>query len=104
MDVTLLYFDGCPSWHEADSYLRSLAQEIPDMVVRHQLVDTPKAAELHRFQGSPSFQIAGSDLFAPGAESFGLSCRIYQTPSGPAGSPTLSQLRHALNSSQAERA
>ncbi len=36
------------------------------------------------------------DLFAGSDAPVGLSCRIYQTPDGPAGSPTLDQLRAAL--------
>ena len=28
MDVTLLYFDGCPSWETTDQQLRSLADEL----------------------------------------------------------------------------
>lgn len=96
MKVTLLYFDDCPSWRETDAHLRALADEIPEMVVAHQLVDTPRAAVEHQFRGSPSVHVDGRDLFAEGTEPTGLSCRIYQTPDGPAGSPTLEQLRSAL--------
>lgn len=93
MQITLLYFDDCPSWHEADAHLRQLANEIPDLVIRRQLVETPAAAEEHQFRGSPSIHVNGRDLFARGDEPVGLSCRTYQTPAGPAGSPTLEQLR-----------
>ncbi len=30
-------------------------------------------------------------------EPFGLSCRMYSTPDGPAGSPTIDQLREKLS-------
>ncbi len=96
MDVTLLYFDDCPNWLDADRHLETLADEIPDLVVHRQVVDTPEEAERTGFRGSPSVQVDGVDLFADTDALVGLSCRIYQTPDGPKGSPTLSQLREAL--------
>lgn len=96
MDVTLLYFDGCPNWLDADRHLDALAAEIPELVVTRHIVDTPEEAERTRFRGSPSIQVDGADLFADADAPVGLSCRVYQTPSGPAGSPTMDQLRRAL--------
>jgi hypothetical protein len=96
VDVTLLYFEDCPSWQEASVHLKTLAEEDPELVVRHQIVDTDEAAQHHRFCGSPSIHANGRDLFASPDAPPGLSCRIYQTQDGPAGSPTLEQLRQAL--------
>lgn len=96
MEVRLLYFDDCPNWRDAAAQLDALAAENPALVVEHQVVDTPALAERTGFFGSPSIQVAGRDLFATGAESVGLSCRIYQTPDGPAGAPTIEQLRAAI--------
>ena len=95
MDVTLLYFDGCPNWQVADQRLRALAAEHGFELARRR-VETPEAAEELRFRGSPTVLVDGRDPFAEGAEPFGLSCRIYQTPDGPAGAPTLEQLRETL--------
>lgn len=95
MDVTLLYFDGCPSWQVTDRRLRTLAAERPFELTRRR-VETPEAAEELRFRGSPTVLVDGRDPFAEGDEPFGLSCRIYQTPDGPAGAPTVEQLREAL--------
>lgn len=96
MDVTLLYFDECPNWKAADGHLSALAAEMPGLnVVRH-LVDTPQEAERTGFRGSPSILVDGVDVFAHADAPVGLSCRIYETPDGPAGSPTLEQLRIAL--------
>jgi len=54
-------------------------------------------AERLRFVGSPTLLLDGQDPFAAQtAGSFGLSCRIYRTPEGPAGSPTTEQLREVL--------
>lgn len=96
MDVTLLYFEDCPNWLEADDHLRTLAGEQPEMVITRRLVETIEQAEETSFRGSPSIMINGIDPFATGDAMVGLSCRIYQTPGGPAGSPTIDQLRQAL--------
>ncbi len=95
----MLYFEGCPSWRQALVHLESLADERSDLVIHHQIVDTDEAAQRHRFCGSPSIHAHGHDLFAGPDARVGLSCRIYQTPDGPAGSPTLEQLRGALGTS-----
>jgi hypothetical protein len=95
MDVTLLYFDGCPGWQLADQRLRTLADQ-HGFEITYRKVDTPEAAEELQFRGSPTVLIDGRDVFAHGDEPVGLSCRIYHTPDGPAGSPTLTQLRAVL--------
>lgn len=93
--VELLYFDDCPNWRDADDLLRRVAHEV-DFELTRRLVDTPERAEALQFRGSPSILVDGIDPFATGHEPVGLSCRIYQTPQGPAGSPTLEQLRAVL--------
>lgn len=95
-EVTLLYFDGCPSWETTDQRLRTLANEV-DFTLRRQKVDTPEAAEAWSFRGSPTVLVDGRDVLAVGDEPVGLACRIYQTPDGPAGSPTIEQLREILD-------
>ena len=95
-EVTLLYFDGCPSWQLADQRLRELAGE-SDLLVTRRKVETPEAAAKWGFRGSPTVLVDGQDVFAVGDEPVGLSCRIYQTPDGPAGAPTLQQLREAVD-------
>ncbi len=97
MEISLLYFDDCPNWHDTDAHLRTLQAEVPDLRVTRRIVDTPEEAERTRFRGSPSILIDGVDPFADADAPVGLSCRIYQTPDGPAGSPTLDQLRTVLN-------
>ncbi len=94
--MTLLYFDDCPNWTQAAGHLDTLAAEFPDVTLSRRLVDTSEEAERVGFHGSPSILIDGVDAFAPRDAPVGLSCRMYQTPDGPAGSPTLEQLRAAL--------
>jgi hypothetical protein len=99
MDVTLQYFDDCPNWRVAEQHLSRLAREFDGLHVEHQLIATVEDAEHHRFRGSPSILINGVDPFARPEDPFGLSCRMYTTPDGPAGSPTMDQLREALTRS-----
>ena len=93
--MTLLYFDGCPSWQTADERLSALADEVGFTLTRRS-VATPEDAERLAFRGSPSILVDGRDSFAEGNEPVGMSCRVYQTPDGPAGVPTVAQLRAAL--------
>ena len=92
MDVTLLYFDGCPNWRIAEERLSALADEL-DLTVTRRQVTSPEEAG---FRGSPTILVDGRNAFAEGHEPIGLSCRMYQTPDGPAGVPTLDQLRAVL--------
>ena len=96
MNVTLLYFDDCPNWKVADGHLRTLAAENPAIVIERRIVDTVEAAEAARFRGSPSVIIDGVDPFADPDAPIGLSCRVYRTADGYAGTPTLGQLRTVI--------
>ena len=95
MNISLLYFDGCPNWKQTDADLASLAKEF-DLDVTHQKVETIEDAERWQFRGSPTILIDGTDPFARSGDPVGLACRIYQTPSGAAGAPTSDMLRSAL--------
>lgn len=98
MDIALLYFDSCPNWKIADERLATIAAERSDITVTRHLVESIEDAERLRFHGSPSILVDGVDAFADADAdtAVGLSCRVYQTPDGPAGSPTLEQLQAAL--------
>lgn len=97
--VELLYFDDCPNWRVADEHLHQLATD-HELDIVYRLVTTPEDAEALAFRGSPTVLIDGIDPFATGDEPVGLSCRIYQTPAGPAGAPTLEQLHDAIRTGQ----
>ena len=97
VDVVLQYFDDCPNWRVVDEHLRSLADEFTEMTVTHHHIDTPEEADRVGFRGSPTVLVNGVDPFATEVHPVGgLSCRVYPTPDGPAGSPTLEQLRRSL--------
>ena len=71
-----------------------VAGEFADVTVTRRLVNTPEEADRVGFRGSPTILLNGVDPFATESDPVGgLSCRVYQTPDGPAGSPTLDQLR-----------
>ena len=65
---------------------------------RLEQINSPEEAERVHFVGSPTILIDGRDPFEGSGERFGLTCRVYQTPDGLAGSPTIEQLREALYS------
>jgi hypothetical protein len=96
VEITLQYFDGCPNWKIAAARLAEIVQDRPEMTVTPLLVETPEQADAVGFRGSPSMVVDGSDLFPDQNSMVGLACRIYATPDGPAGSPTVNQLRTAL--------
>lgn len=95
MDVVVQYFEGCPNWKTAEQRLLTLADEL-DLHLTRLEVSTPEHAAEVGFRGSPTILVEGRDPFATGDEPAGLACRIYQTPDGPQGSPTVEQLRTAL--------
>jgi hypothetical protein len=88
--VTLQYFEGCPNWRVADDRLReALARAARDDVrVEHRVIGTPEEAAAAGFRGSPTILLDEQDPFADPDASVGLSCRIYRTEAGLAGSPT----------------
>lgn len=94
--VTLQYFDGCPNWELADQRLRALRVEL-DLTLAYHRVETPAEAERVGFGGSTTLLIDGIDPFATDDDPVGLACRVYDTPDGPQGAPTIDQLRRALH-------
>jgi hypothetical protein len=96
VEIVLQYFDGCPNWREADRMLADVLAGSDDIAIVHQLVETPEAAERLGFHGSPTILIDGVDPFADADAPVGLSCRVYATANGLAGSPSADQLRQAL--------
>lgn len=96
MDITLQYFDGCPSWKLVEADLETLASESSGLRITYQLIETPEAAAEAGFRGSPTILIDGVDPFADPDAPVGLSCRVYRSDDGYVGSPSLAQLRTAI--------
>lgn len=92
--VTLRYFDDCPSWRTADQRLRAALERTGHSGVRieYERVETADAAERLEFVGSPTILVDGIDPFTVAGAPVGLACRVYPTPEGLRGSPTVDQL------------
>ncbi len=97
MKIELLYFDECPSWKNGLKNLETVLQE-EDLIASVEMVkvtDDGNASRL-KFLGSPSFRIDGHDLWPEERENYSLSCRVYPTPEGIKGFPTVTMLREQL--------
>ena len=94
MDVRLLYFDGCPSWHLAEQRLRdALARSgHADTQVTLERVETIDDAIARHFLGSPTILIEGVDPFAESGDQPAMACRVYRSADGFEGSPSVGQL------------
>jgi hypothetical protein len=98
VNVSLLYFHGCPNWTIADERLREALGSVGRgrTRVRYRRISTPEEAEAQQFRGSPTVLVNGRDPFLNHQSPVGLSCRVYRTPDGLAGLPTVEQLVEAL--------
>ncbi|SDG07504.1 hypothetical protein SAMN05660662_0214 [Blastococcus aurantiacus] len=98
MKLSLLYFDGCPNWSIHDGRLHEalLWVDRVDAEIDYVEVENLEAAEALSFRGSPTLLIDGRDPFLEEEAPVGLSCRVYRTPSGLTGAPTVGQLVEVL--------
>jgi hypothetical protein len=62
--VEILYFDGCPTYLEAEKILRVvLGEQGEDAEVALVAVNTDEETQELRFPGSPTLTVYGEDLF-----------------------------------------
>ncbi|WP_026452928.1 DF family (seleno)protein [Saccharomonospora iraqiensis] len=98
MDVELFYFASCPNWQLArerlNEALTAVGRSAPQVTLR--AVETDEEARALRVPGSPTIRVNGNDLFPAAAETDCLACRVYPTPDGLSGAPTVDQLIRAL--------
>jgi hypothetical protein len=96
--VGVRYFDGCPNWRVVVERLRIVLTEMgsSDVEVELERIETLEQAETVAFRGSPTVLVDGRDPFLDEAAPVGLMCRIYRSPDGFAGAPSLDQLRAVL--------
>ncbi len=99
MKIDILYIDDCPSWQAGlDNLKAALEAEGLEAVIRLVLVkDDGEAARL-KFLGSPAFCMDGLDFWPGQRDRYNLNCRIYATPQGLKGYPTVEMLREKLRS------
>ncbi|GAB5077133.1 hypothetical protein ARTHROSP310_02750 [Arthrobacter sp. AD-310] len=93
----------CPHATPALELFRgALAAEAMDGAVQVVEVVDGQGAVALMFRGSPSFIADGRDLF-PSSAPPGFACRVYPTAEGPAGLPSLQDLKAALRSVETRR-
>jgi hypothetical protein len=96
MAITVLHVPDCPNHR----LLRARLAEALDRLGRPVPVDeravvTAEDAAASGFAGSPTLLVDGRDPF-PTSGPGGLVCRLYPTPSGPQGAPTVDDLVEVL--------
>jgi len=99
MDLELLTIPGCPHAAPALALFHAALdlEDVKDPVTVRELGTAAEAAALS-FHGSPTFSIDGADLF-PSSAPPAIACRVYPTPTGLSGQPTLHALRQAIRAS-----
>jgi hypothetical protein len=96
--VELLVVADCPHEALARAVLRDAAEQagLANVPVAVTVIETDEQARIRGFIGSPTFLVDGVDPFAvPGAPT-AVACRLYPTPDGLSGVPTVAALRDAL--------
>ncbi len=99
MRIEVLHIDDCQNWEEAGERVTIALARMGDTTtaVEFRLLSTQEETAAVPFAGSPTIMLDGEDLF-PGAERVvDLACRIYFTPQGLAGVPTVEQLVEAID-------
>jgi hypothetical protein len=97
--VILRYFDGCPNAGLAHTRLAEALRRVglDPAIITLEEVSTAVDAERLGFRGSPTILIDGHDPFDDNTgHAPARACRIYQTETGPQGSPTVVQLEQTL--------
>lgn len=96
----LLFTADCPNWLTALDHLaralRALGQDGQDIALT--VVQDDPHAQLRQFSGSPTILLDGIDPFASPGAIAGLACRLYDTPDGRRGAPSVQQLTAAMTS------
>ena len=96
--ITIQYVRGCPhlvlATERVHDALGCLGVEQP-AVDLYPVRDTADAERL-AFCGSPTVLVDGVDPFADAGAPVGLACRVYATPGGLEGAPSVAQLCAAL--------
>ncbi|MGW6703822.1 class I SAM-dependent methyltransferase [Streptomyces sp. NPDC054956] len=98
MEIEILVVPDCPHTEPAAGLLRRALNDVGlhGATVTTRVVTGQGAAEQRGFTGSPTFLINGRDPFAETGRPAGPACRVYRTPDGLSGLPSLDQLRQAL--------
>ena len=94
MSLTLLYISECPSWQIALENLRVAVGSGAEIEL-HEITSGVEALAKD-FGGSPTITRGGQDIFGHPQPVDELACRVYVTPEGLKGAPTIDMIRQAL--------
>lgn len=99
MDVEILHIAECPNWQAVKPLIETAIgqQALSRTAIRFRLLTSEAEAKELDFAGSPTIFVNGRDLFPTTGYPGGLACRVYPTPEGLAGMPTLAQVKEALH-------
>jgi len=97
INIDLLYFEDCPSWESGLLNLKKVieTEKISAKIKLVKIVNEDQAQKEH-FLGSPSFRVNGIDLWPEEGNQYILNCRVYKTPSGMQGTPTIDMLKEEI--------
>lgn len=98
MRIELLHIDDCPNSAKAQERLEAALAALgrSDTAVHMRLLSSAAETVGTGFAGSPTITVDGADIFPTGRAANDLACRVYTTPEGLAGVPTISQIAAAL--------
>jgi hypothetical protein len=97
VDVELLVVPDCPNEVAAFNLTRAALDELGVAAsVTVTVIESDEQARARGFIGSPTFLVNGRDPFAEPDAAVGVACRVYRSPDGLAGLPTLQELREEL--------
>jgi hypothetical protein len=96
--VEVLTVTDCP--HRGLTLVRLRAAldrvRLADVVVIERVIDDPAEAIAAGMHGSPTILVDGHDPFAEGGTEPSVSCRLFRTPKGYDGAPSVGALAVAL--------
>lgn len=97
LDVILLYDGDCPNVSKAQANLREAFASVGHIAdwrdIDRGAAGTPEQLKGY---GSPTILVEGHDVAGQQTSSDGKCCRVYQTPNGLAGVPTVEQISTLL--------
>lgn len=98
MRLELLHIADCPNTTRALERVKAALAALgrDDVAVHLRLIESAADTAGTGFAGSPTITVDGADIFPGGAPSSELACRIYRTPGGHAGAPSVEQVIEAL--------
>jgi hypothetical protein len=98
VEIEVLAVPRCPNRAVLIERLRVAldAAGLADVAISERVVASDQEAATVGMHGSPTLHIDGRDPFPTEAERGSLSCRLYATPAGVEGAPTVADLMARL--------